>query len=193
MNSKIHNLSLHGISGISFGVLALIYIFLMDNLISQFTSSEGNLSVLPISFFELFLVIISILFIVISYTMVVLINRKRRRRLKLKKWELNAKIIRRIYLIHLIFGGIIVYSFMNYGLIKLIVPLSLILYGVSSIIANKYTLGKTNYLGMFFLINGFLSIVFTEFLFIFWGLAFGVYHIIYGLFYKYKITIKYRF
>ncbi|MBL4939835.1 MAG: hypothetical protein JKY16_06145, partial [Lutibacter sp.] len=143
MNSKIHNLSLHGISGISFGVLSLIYSYLMDDLISQFTSSEGSLSVLPISFFELFLVIISILFIGLSYTMVVLINRKRRRKLKLKLklkgWELNAKIIRRIYLIHLIFGGIMVYFFMNYGLIKLIVPLSLIMYGVSSIIANKYT------------------------------------------------------
>ena len=190
MNSKIHNLSLHGISGISFGVLSLIYSCLMDDLISQFTSTEGSLSVLPISFFELFLIIISILFIVISYTMVVLINRKRRRKLTLKGWELTAKIIRRVYLIHLIFGGLLVYTCMNYGLIKLIVPASLLLYGVSSIIVNKYTVGKTNYLGFFFLINGLLSLLFSELLFIFWGLSFGVCHIMYGMFYYKKVTIN---
>lgn len=187
MNSKIHNLSLQGSSGIFFGILSLIYIFLIYSLINQFTISDGNLSVLPISFFEILLVIISILFIVISYTIVVLINRKRRRKLRLKGWELNSKKIGLVYLIHLILGGVMLYTLMNYGIIKLIVPASLILYGISSIIVNKYTFGKTNYLGLFFLINGLFSILFSELLFIFWGLAFGVYHIIYGMFYNKKV------
>jgi len=186
LKSKIHNLSLQGISGVSFGVFSLTYIFLIANLTSQFTSSDEIFSVLPISFFELLLVFISLLFIIISYIMVVLINRKRRRELKLKGWESNAKIIRKIFLIHLILGSTLLYPFMNYGLIKLIVPMSLILYGVSSLIANKYTEGKTNYLGFIFLIIALLSMLCSELLFIFWGLAFGVCHIIYGLVYYKK-------
>jgi hypothetical protein len=186
LNSKIHNLSLQGSPGIVFGVLSLIYTFLIYYLISQFTTSNGNVSVLPISFFEILLVVISLLFIFISYIIVILINRKRRRKLNLKGWELKSKRIRRVYLIHLIIGGFILYTFMTYGYIKLIQPASLILYGISSIIANKYTLGKTNYLGLLFLINGFLSILFSDQLFLFWGLSFGVYHIIYGIFYYKK-------
>jgi hypothetical protein len=190
LNSKIHNLSLQGSAGIIFGVLSIIYAFLIYYLISQFTTANGNVSVLPISFFEILLVVISIIFIFISYIIVVLINRKRRRKRSLKGWEIKSKIIRRVYLIHIIFGGIIGYTFMNYGLIKLILPTSLILYGISSIIVNKNTSGKTNYLGILFLINGLLSILFSNQLFLFWGLAFGIYHIIYGIVYYKQVNLN---
>lgn len=81
----------------------------------------------------------------------------------------------------------ILYILINQGLIKLIIPASLLFYGISSIIANNYTLGKTNYLGVFFLINGILSILNPNQQFILWGLAFGGYHIIYGIFYHKKV------
>lgn len=186
MKLKTHHLSLQGITGILLGVTSLIYILSIRSAINQFTSPNRSVSLLPISFFEILLLIISFLFLLISYIAIVFINKKRRRKLNLKGWELNAKQIRRIYLIHLILGGIISYIFMNLGLLKLIIPSSLLLYGISSIIANNYTLGRTNYLGILFLINGILSILYPNNLFILWGLAFGGYHIIYGLFYYKK-------
>lgn len=187
MNSKIHNLSLRGTPGILLGVISLIYVYLIRSFIHQFPSANGSLSLLPISFFEIILVIISFLFMFISYLIIVLINRKRRKKLHLKGWELKSIKIRRVYFIHLILGAIILYILINQGLIKLIIPASLLLYGISSIIANNYTLGKTNYLGVFFLINGILSILNPNQQFILWGLAFGGYHIIYGIFYHKKV------
>lgn len=124
----------------------------------------------------------------ISYIIIVLINRKRRRKLNLKGWELKSKRIRRVYLIHLIFGGIILFILMNKGFIKFIIPSSLLLYGISSIIVNTYTLGSTKILGILFLINGILSILFPNLLFILWGLAFGGYHIIYGILHYKKVN-----
>lgn len=188
MNPKIHNLSLQGITGIFLGVLCLIYVYLVSFLINEFTSSSGSLSVLPISFFELFLVAISILFLVVSYFIITLINRKKRKKINLKGWEFKSKRIRRTFLIHLIFGGIILYIFINQGLIKLIIPTSLLLYGISCIIVNNQTFGKTNYLGGLFIINGILSILFPSQLFLLWSLAFGGYHILYGMFYFNKIN-----
>ena len=112
-----------------------------------------------------------------------LINNKKRKKLNLKGWDLNANRIRKIYMIHLIIGGIILFFLMSQSLIKLIIPVSLLLYGFSSIFVNKYSLGKTNYLGVVFLANGFLSILLPNQSFLLWSLAFGGYHIIYGVFY----------
>jgi len=183
LNPKIHNLSLKGDSGILLGGLSVIYIFLIHYSLNDFTSSNGTLAALPISFFEILLVVISFLFILISYLSILLINQKKRKKLNLKGWDLNANRIRKIYMIHLIFGGIILFFLMSQSLIKLIIPVSLLLYGFSSIFVNKYSLGKTNYLGVVFLANGFLSILLPNQSFLLWSLAFGGYHIIYGVFY----------
>ena len=69
------------------------------------------------------------------------------------------------------------------GLPKLIIPTSLILYGIAGIISNKYTFGVSAILGIGFLINGILALLFPNLSFYLWGISFGGYHIIYGIFY----------
>ncbi|MDD3722093.1 MAG: hypothetical protein PHW92_06365 [Lutibacter sp.] len=78
---------------------------------------------------------------------------------------------------------------MTNGLLKFIIPTSLILYGIAGIISNKHSYGATAILGFVFLILGFLAILFPRFAFYVWGFAFGVCHIIYGLVY-YKKVVK---
>ena len=124
--------------------------------------------------------IISFLFILISYFTIVLINKKRRKKSGLINWAKNAKYIRKIFLIFLCLGGIITILLVNLGYIKLIIPASLILYGVSTIIVKKYTIGNSPLLGILFILNGLLAMVFPKQLFMIWTLAFGGYHIIYG-------------
>jgi len=187
LNPKIHNLSLRGITGILIGIISIIYIYSIKTLINQFTTASETISSVPISFFEILLVLISSIFIIISYFTIVLINRKRRKKLHLKRWELKSKRIRLLFLIHLILGGIILYLFLNQGLIKLIIPASLLLYSFFSIIISNFTFGETRILGILFLLNGILSIIFPSQQFFLWGLAFGAYHIIYGLFYYKRV------
>lgn len=69
------------------------------------------------------------------------------------------------------------------GQIKLVIPASMILYGMAGILSNKHTQGATAILGFIFLIIGGLAILFPSFAFYMWGFAFGVCHIFYGLIY----------
>ena len=181
LNLENHNLTLQGITGIIFGIISIIFSWLLKLALNNYASGFGMIANLPISFFQLFLVIISLLFILISYLIIVIINKKRRKKSGLINWAKNAKYIRKIFLIFLCLGGIITILLVNLGYIKLIIPASLILYGVSTIIVKKYTIGNSLLLGILFILNGLLAMVFSKQLFMLWTLAFGAYHIIYGL------------
>jgi hypothetical protein len=183
LNRKIHNLSLRGITGIFAGVISLIFIFGIQLLLSQYASGSAGVSLLPISFFEILIFGISFLYILISYFTIILINRRRRKKIYLRKWDFKAKKIRRIYLVLLLLGGIILYFLMASGRIKLAIPTSLILYGIAGIISNKRTYGATAILGFVFLSLGILAILFPNLAFYLWGFAFGICHIVYGLIY----------
>lgn len=176
-------MSLRGITGILAGVFSLIFIFGIHLLLLQYASGSSGVSVLPISFFEILIFSISFIYILISYFTIALINKRRRKKIFFRKWDFKAKKIRRIYLMHLLVGGIILYFLMANGLIKLIIPTSLILYGIAGIISNRFTYGATAILGIVFLIIGFVALLFPSLVFYLWGFAFGVCHIAYGLFY----------
>jgi len=186
LKNKIHNLSLRGITGIFAGVISLIYIFGIHLLLLQYTSSSSGVSVLPISFFEILLFGISFLYILISYITITLINRRRRKKIYLRKWDFKAKKIRRIYLVFLLLGGIILYFLIANGLLKFIIPTSMILYGIAGVVSNKRTFGATAVLGFVFIVLGILANFFPSFAFYLWGFAFGICHIVYGLVYYKK-------
>ncbi|AMC10689.1 hypothetical protein Lupro_05270 [Lutibacter profundi] len=186
MNTKIHNLSLGGVTGIIVGFLGIIFIYFIHFILNQYLSASEGVALLPISFFQLLLVAICFIYILFSYILIVLINKKRKKH-EVKKWNSNAKQIRRIYLIHLIFGGIILYYILVVGDLKLIIPTSLILYGIASVLANKFTRGATRVLGFLFLLNGVLAFIYPNYSFILWGISFGIYHICYGIIYNNKI------
>jgi hypothetical protein len=180
-------LSLRGITGIFAGIFSLIFIFGIHLFLSQYASSSATVSVLPISFFEMLIFGVTFLYILISYITITLINSRRRKKLYLRKWDFKAKKIRRIYLVFLLIGGIILYFLVENGLLKFIIPTSLILYGIAGIISNKHTFGATAVLGFVFIILGGLAILFSSFAFYVWGFAFGIFHIVYGLIYFRKV------
>jgi hypothetical protein len=183
LNKKIHNLSLRGITGIFLGVFSLIFIFGIHLLLSQYASGSSGVSLLPISFFEILIFGISFLYILIAYFTIILINKRRRKKIYLRKWDFKAKKIRRFYLVLLLIGGIILYFIMAKGQIKLVIPASMILYGMAGVLSNKQTFGATAILGFVFIILGIFAIVFPFMAFYLWGFAFGVCHIVYGLIY----------
>jgi len=184
LNSQFHNLSLQGKTGVLAGLFSLFFIYFIKYFISEFSYSNGFFSVLPISFVEFILVGISAIFILFLYVLIVIINKKRRIKNHITGWEVSSKKIRLIYLIGLIIGGILLLFYLKYGYLKHIIPTSIFLYGVACKIVNKFTKGKTNILGMFFLINAAISILVPKYQFQLWALSFGVYHIIYGVIYS---------
>lgn len=181
LNLENHNLSLQGITGVIFGIISIIFSWLLKTILYNYSSGFGMIANLPISFFEIFLGLISLLFILISYFTIVLINKTQRKKIGLQGWDSKAKNIRKTFLIFLCLGGITTMLFVNLGYLKLIIPASLILFGISSIVSTKYITGNSLLLGILFIFNGLLAIVFPKQLFMLWTLAFGGYHIIYGI------------
>lgn len=179
--SKIHNLSLQGISGITFGIISIIFIWFIKTLITGFSFGNEVVGMLPISFFEILMAITVLFYILISYVTIVLINKKRRKKLGLTGWESNSKKIRNTFISFLTAGGILSYSFVSEGNLNLIIPTSLLLFGIASILIRKNT-NATFVFGTLYLINGVFSILFPQFMFYLWGIAFGIYPLIYGIY-----------
>lgn len=182
LESKFHNLSLQGITGIIFGIISIIFIWFIKILLNSFSLGDEGVGMLPISFFEILIAIVALIYILICYFTIVLINKKRRKKLGLKGWEYRSKKIRNIFISFLITGGILTYSFVSEGNLKLIIPTSLILFGIACVLTNKYTNSTTNIFGILFIVNGIVAILFLQFIFYLWGVAFGIYPIIYSFF-----------
>ena len=190
MNPKIHNLSLQGITGVLFGFISILFIVLINTLINEFTSSSGISSILPISFLEITLLICGVLFTLITYLIIVLANKRRRKKLNLIGWEVNAKKIRLIFFIQFVVVVCISYLCIQIGMLKLIIPIILLVYGLSCIVANHYTIGFSKVLGLFFALQSLLAIFFPEVQFLLLAVAFGGFHIIYALFNNSRANLK---
>lgn len=182
LKTYYHNLSLKGITGIIFGILSLLFIGVIRLLLFNFLSATLGIGFLPLSFFEILLVILTLIYLFISYTTITLINKKRRKKQQLRKWDAKAKKIRTLLLFFLLLGGIIIYFLVTLGKLKLIIPASLFLYGIYCFSIKKYTKGPTAFLGFLVIITAILAFIFPNLMFYLWALAFGVFHIIYALF-----------
>jgi hypothetical protein len=83
--------------------------------------------------------------------------------------------------IPLVAGGLYCLVLLNYRLIGLIAPTTLIFYGIALVGASKYTLDEIRWLGISEIILGLINCVFIGYGVTFWAIGFGVLHIIYGL------------
>jgi hypothetical protein len=62
----------------------------------------------------------------------------------------------------------------------------LIFYGLALLNASKYTLKEIRYLGMSEICLGLIASAWVQFGIVFWGIGFGMLHIIYGTFMYFK-------
>ncbi len=180
-----HNLSIQGTPGIIFGVISIVTIYFSNSFIQDFVTGVEGISFLPITFFEIIIGAIAFLYIVISYVVVVLINKFRRRKNNFYGWTPGAKKIRYVFLILLILGGLLCYFFEKNGLVKLIIPIVLLLFGTGCILVKNLTNGPSSILGIFFIIQSILTIINPVNSFLYFGIAFGIYIPIYSIGYTF--------
>jgi len=81
----------------------------------------------------------------------------------------------------LITGGLFCAILFYHGLIGLIAPTTLIFYGIALLNAGKFSFEEISYLGMSEILLGLIGLVFKGQGLLFWGLGFGVLHIVYGV------------
>ena len=180
--------SLSGLSGMFSGILAIIgvYIlyvsfdslFLSEEILQSLKSEQSLLNKLYIIFLGIFLLAIIFAFI-LSY----LKSKKKDQKLfnsSSKRFAFNL-------FIPIITAIFIVVAIIQHQEYWLVIPTTLIFYGIALINAGKYSRKEILDLGIGCILSGVLSMYFIEYSFILWGIGFGVLNILTGItmYYKY--------
>ena len=96
-------------------------------------------------------------------------------------WNETTKRFLVSFLVPLASGGAFILIAIYHGMFSIAGPLSLIFYGLALFNAGRYSLVEIRYLGLIEIGLGLLAAIFLGYTALFWGLGFGILHIIYGI------------
>ncbi|MBA4304972.1 MAG: hypothetical protein C0424_12155 [Sphingobacteriaceae bacterium] len=86
----------------------------------------------------------------------------------------------------LLTGGMLLLAFTWLGAFSLLLPISLLFYGITLYQAGPVTYTALRILGLLNLALGFLALLLPEHAMLFWAAGFGLLHIVYGLFIHFR-------
>ena len=185
-------LSLSGLSGVIVGLMAIAgvliaYAYLELDIDApgyyhKLVNADGSLnsSVFRFLFSELILILLIALSIAIFLSM-----RKASSR-AIPIWDATAKRLVMNMAVPLLTGAIFCTILLHHGYISLIIPSTILFYGLAMYNASNYTLHDIRSLGLMNIGLGLLAAYFVDYALLFWGLGFGVLHIVYGLYIYFK-------
>jgi hypothetical protein len=180
-------ISLSGWSGISAGICALAgAVVAHQRIVSYYTDGSANAGCTPCLITEL-MVIAAIVFIV-ALTTAALFTFLRSRKEGVPIWGNAARRLLWNTLLPMVAGGILIWKMLVSAQYDLIIPSTLIFYGLALVNGSKYTMGEVRYLGYAEIITGIISMFITSHGLIAWAFGFGLLHIIYGfsMWWKYE-------
>ena len=202
MSKSSRFMSLSGLSGILAGVYALVGAFAayrvlafnpMPAYILEKSSDkakvilqygvENPLDIFSYGYSNIIggqLIIIGIIVLLMALGTGIFLTYKKAAKNKESIWDSSSKRLIANFAIPLVAGGIFSIVLIQYGIVGLIAPATLIFYGLALVNASKYTLGDIKYLGLANVIIGLVATQFIGYGLYFWALGFGVFHIIYG-------------
>lgn len=186
MNRSSRFLSLSGISGVSVGIIALAGAYTAQRLVF----SQGEL--LTINQTELSsgqlvnLLAVALATMVISIGLVIILTTRETKKRGQKIWDHQTKRVLINLFIPLVTGGIAGLIFISKGFVGVVIPLTLIFYGLALFNVSKYTLNEIRSLGLIEIVLGLLALQFIAYSLWFWAAGFGLFHIVYGIIVKLK-------
>jgi hypothetical protein len=198
MERSTQFLSLSGLSGVFAGVIALLgvlslYLISKDTFFANyFANSTFSLDGLNHTdiyrSLSIFVILIGFLVLALALLVVVMLTIRNSRRKGLPYWNSSAKRMLINLLIPLAAGGIFSLILIYHHLIFLVIPVTLVFYGLALVNASKYTLRDVRYLGLIEIVLGLLASIFIGYSLLIWALGFGVLHIVYGstMYYRYE-------
>jgi hypothetical protein len=173
-------LSLSGLSGISAGIVGIAVAVIAQ----YFTYTAGMESAASnrLAFF----LIGSVLTLIIALSLAAYFSVRMARKKELPVWHSATKSLLVNLFIPLAAGGLFCLSLLYHNIYFMIAPSMLIFYGLALLNTSKYTLKEIRYLGMSEICLGVLASVWVQFGIVFWGIGFGILHIMYGTFMYFK-------
>lgn len=173
-------ISLSGLSGIIIGILAIVTVsgYCQIYGINPFNIDYEALKSLPDDHYRHALQAAMAL-LVVSVAIACSLTISRARRLNLQVWGMASKKLLVNMFVPLCVGTVFcLVIFAKYP--DLVLPLSLVFYGMSLFNASKYTHDAIRSMGMAEMLLGLLCLVFMKYHIVFWTVGFGLLHVAYG-------------
>jgi hypothetical protein len=181
-------LSLSGLSGVAIGIFALMGTTVLYLKLDLHPLEKGFESLLvtttPSLSNELFQFIIldALIVLIASLSAGTIMSMNRSKKLNLPSWDLAARRLVINLMIPLVAGGLLCLIFIQKGELAYLAPITLLFYGLALVNASKYTVDAIRNLGIIEIVLGLIALWQLEFSLLFWGIGFGILHIIYGIF-----------
>ncbi|UFH57173.1 hypothetical protein [Spirosoma sp. KNUC1025] len=181
-------LSLAGWAGIMAGLYALtgayiaysVFDFAPDKLVYN-TPLAGSLSSDLLK-----VILLAILILILAVGTAILLSYKKAARKGQKLWHAITRRLLINMAVPLVAGGLLILILLANGLVGLIIPCTLVFYGLALYNAGQFTYEEVKSLGLIQIGLGLLSAYFVEYSVLGWALGFGVFHIMYGIYMHYR-------
>lgn len=96
-------------------------------------------------------------------------------------WDASARLLLRHLMIPLVAGGLYILVLLYHGHLLLVLPASILFYGLGLVNASRYTLGEVLGLGIAFILVGLAATLQPMYAHWYWAFSFGFLHIVYGV------------
>lgn len=174
-------MSLSGWAGIMAGVYALLGAYLAHAFLKF--QPDGLNSALEISSDNLVnLVVLAVAVLIFSLVTAIMLSYKKAFKRKEAFWNATSKRLLGAMSVPLVSGGLLTLVALQNGFYGLLVPFTLIFYGLALNSASIFTFKEIRLFGVLLIILGLVACIWVKYSLLFWALGFGVLHIGYGLY-----------
>ncbi len=173
-------ISLSGLSGILAGVYALIGVAVGYYLVGRSAPTGFVEGILQSAENLKYLIEIAIIVLFASVATAFLLTYKKAKRKGQPVWSKTSRTLLLNMSIPLFSGGILVIILLYQGHFGLLLPATMIFYGLALVNAGNFTFTDVKYLGICEIILGLTGACIPGYGLILWAIGFGLLHIIYG-------------
>ena len=179
-------ISLSGLSGVSAGIVALVgalvaYVYLGQNEPYFKMGAYTLVPSAPLGHSIWFLLVDAGVVLLLALLSGIYFTSRKASKEGLKAWDHTARRMIINLLIPLMTGGLFCLILLHQRLFLLLVPATLIFYGLALLNASKYTYHEIRVLGLTEIFLGLLAGWLSGYGLLFWAIGFGVMHIFYGM------------
>lgn len=181
MNRSTRFISLSGLSGVSTGIVAMggvllayLTFFKEKNYLVHHAVELNNEDLSK-------LLITAVTTLILSIVCAVFFTTRKTKKGNQQIINKQTKELLINLLIPLVTGGLLCLMLLFKGFVGILLPLTLIFYGLALINASKYTLTELRNLGLIEILLGLLAFQFINHSLLFWAFGFGMVQIIYGM------------
>jgi membrane-associated HD superfamily phosphohydrolase len=177
-------LSLTGWSGIMAGIYALAGAYFANKFIynNDVPVNYDKINLLDLSGVALDLFLLAVSILVLAIGTALFLSYRKTKKSNERLWNPSARRLVISMAVPLVTGGIFIVLLLSKGMFQLIVPSTLMFYGLSLSSASNFTYDEIKYLGIIEIVLGLIALCFIGDGLLFWSIGFGIMHIIFGIY-----------